>query len=30
MAGKTTIYISADLGTALIPFEALTNEEGRH
>ena len=30
LVGKTTIYISADLGTALIPFEALTNEEGKY
>ena len=30
LAGKTTIYISADLLTTLIPFEALTNEEGKY
>ncbi len=30
MAGKTTIYIASDLGTTLIPFEALTNEAGKY
>lgn len=30
IAGKKTIYISTDMGTALIPFEALKNEKGEY
>ncbi len=30
LAGKKTIYVSPDMGTTLIPFEALKNEQGEY